>query len=165
MFTAMFELWNTHTIYCHENGKPQGELPKSVHNELKRICNNAMRSEERHIQNLLDARIKQHHLSKNVQLPLVWACLWQLLLMYRQILVGPVTVVGQTTQEFQDASQRMFKGLIVLYMSYFKMPGKHNLTSDLSMISEELHEVFKELESQRLPFCVYCYSLFVPMAI
>lgn len=92
----MFKIWMTQHS-SHSNGiyyrghKSKGaaeRLPYSVHEELRHIAKKAMESLERDILGELDACMTQSGAVKPYEKPLLWACLWQLMFVYRQLLTS-----------------------------------------------------------------------------
>lgn len=70
-----------------DKGKGDPErLPYSVHEELRHIAKKAMESLERDILGELDACMTQSGAVKPYEKPLLWACLWQLIFVYGQLL-------------------------------------------------------------------------------
>lgn len=95
-FTCMFKIWMTqhsshsNGIYYrgHKSKGPAERLPYSVHEELRHIAKKAMESLERDILSELDACMTQSGAVKPYEKPLLWACLWQLMFVYRQLLTS-----------------------------------------------------------------------------
>lgn len=92
----MFKIWMTQHS-SHSNGiyyrghKHKGaaeRLPYSVHEELRHIAKKAMESLERDILSELDACMTQSGVVESNEKPLLWACLWQLIFVYRQLLLS-----------------------------------------------------------------------------
>lgn len=93
----MFKIWMTqhssHSNGLYYRGPYKGKgtaerLPYSVHEELRHIAKKAMESLERDILGELDACMTQSGAVKPYEKPLLWACLWQLIFVYRQVLAS-----------------------------------------------------------------------------
>jgi hypothetical protein len=81
----MFRIWRTNAFYYRA---PSGSqcMPPQVTGELRHIAKKAMETLERDIMSDLEACMTQPGQVKLNEKPLLWACLWQLLLMYNQLL-------------------------------------------------------------------------------
>ncbi|SPN96780.1 uncharacterized protein DNG_00300 [Cephalotrichum gorgonifer] len=162
--TCMFKIWMTqHSSYSNDGiyyrgSKSKGpeRLPYSVHEELRHIAKKAMESLERDILRELDTCMTQSGAVKPYEKPLLWACLWQLIFVYRQVLMSSSSHPG--FQRCTDVAGRLYTALVAYYTGFFNTPKSLQLELDLtrSKISSrdktELSACFRYIIDQRLDF-------------
>lgn len=161
----MFKIWMTQHS-SHNNGiyyrgdKRKGavdRLPYSVHEELRHIAKKAMESLERDILGDLDACMTQSRAVKPYQKPLLWACLWQMIFVYRQLLRSSSSHPG--FQRCRDITYRLYTALVAYYTGFFNTPKSLQMELDLtsskasSELQHKLSKYFRAILDHRLDFC------------
>lgn len=85
---CFFRIWRTPSFYCRDPTNKLVTLPLSVQAELRSIAREALKSLEHDVFKLLDDCIAQQGPLKEPDRMAIWASMWQLMFMYRDLLVA-----------------------------------------------------------------------------
>ncbi|RDA84792.1 hypothetical protein CP532_6538 [Ophiocordyceps camponoti-leonardi (nom. inval.)] len=83
---CFFRIWRTSSFSCRDPTNKMANLPLSVQARLRNIAREALKSFEYKVLRALDDCLGQHAQPKSSEKMAVWASLWQLILMYRDLL-------------------------------------------------------------------------------
>ncbi|PFH59360.1 hypothetical protein XA68_12468 [Ophiocordyceps unilateralis] len=86
MMNCFFRIWRTSSFSCRDPTNKMANLPLSVQARLRNIARKALKSYEYEVLKALDDCLGQHAQQKPSDRMAVWASLWQLILMYRDLL-------------------------------------------------------------------------------
>ncbi|PHH56055.1 hypothetical protein CFIMG_001771RA [Ceratocystis fimbriata CBS 114723] len=124
---CMFRIWSAPS-FLHTGGYPQADLD----NQIRRIARKALSSLERDVIAILDESLgwaKAKSFKTVDEKPVLFVCLWLLILMYRQInqaiLSGAMTAV-KNFEQMRYVSYRLYLALIVFYTGHFYQPASLN---------------------------------------
>jgi hypothetical protein len=83
---CFFRIWKTDSFWCRDPSKKLVGLPISVQAQLRNIARKGLDSLEHDILKELDECISQQGPAKNDEGLAIWASMWQIILLYREIL-------------------------------------------------------------------------------
>lgn len=92
---CFFKIWKTSSFSCRDPSNKLVNLPPTVQAELRLIAHKALESLEYDVFKMLDDCCSQTGI-KSQERPAVWACMWQLMLMYRELLEAFKPVITRT---------------------------------------------------------------------
>ncbi|KAF4581072.1 hypothetical protein GQ602_007209 [Ophiocordyceps camponoti-floridani] len=93
---CFFRIWKTSSFSCRDPTNKMANLPLSVQARLRSIARGALKSYEYKVLKALDECLGQHSQPKPSERMAIWASLWQLILMYRDLLKAFVAKRGST---------------------------------------------------------------------
>ncbi|KAI1386978.1 uncharacterized protein F4822DRAFT_445107 [Hypoxylon trugodes] len=155
---CMYKIWRQKEFFCHRFQGPHLEpLPERICQDLKGIIVHRMKTLESDIwaqfYKLLEAGLKPID-----RLPL-WACMMQLVLMYRDIYIlnGSKGPYGESLQ-LQIMTTSLFENLVVMCEIAFGKkkpeamtddgnPGKRQLNADFEKVNGRRDEFYKSIEN------------------
>ena len=85
---CFYRIWKTHSFWCRDPSNKLVSLPLSVQAELRLIALKALESLEHDILKQLDDCLAQQGTVKTQDKLAIWASMWQLILLYRDLLKG-----------------------------------------------------------------------------
>lgn len=85
---CFYRIWKTHSFWCLDPSKKVVDLPLSVQAELRLIALRALESLEHDILKQLDDSLAQQGTIQSQDKLAIWASMWQLILLYRDLLKG-----------------------------------------------------------------------------
>lgn len=85
---CFFRIWKAPRFTCCSSSNKFSQVPFTVQAELRRIAWNALVSHEHDILKLLEDVLAQQDSLKPQEKMAVWASLWQLILMYRDLVMA-----------------------------------------------------------------------------
>lgn len=110
---CFFRIWKTSTFYCRDPANKITPLPLSVQAQLRKIARKALDSLEHDIFRDLDDCVGQKGAPKPQEMFAVWASMWQLILMYQELLVAFKSHLGRIASAEGISHNRMFNPQIV----------------------------------------------------
>ncbi|KAH6898702.1 hypothetical protein B0T10DRAFT_117042 [Thelonectria olida] len=126
---CFFRIWKTSSFSCRDPSNKLVNLPPTVQAELRLIARKALESLEYDVFKQLDDCCSQQGI-KSQERPAVWACMWQLMLMYRELLEAFKPVITRTPdndpamgylqQCYQWLGEKVFPVLAVFYRFQFR---------------------------------------------
>ena len=102
--SCFFRIWRMGSFWCRDPSGNIAQLPLSVQAQLRSFSRKALDSCEHDVMKLLDDCLSQHGSPKTEERLAIWASLWQLLLMYRDLFVGYKMHVGYLMQDPAEPS-------------------------------------------------------------
>lgn len=85
---CFFTIWKTSSFGCLDPSNKRVDLPLSVQAQLRSIAKKGLDLLEIDVMKELDGCLAQQGKLQEPEQLVIWACLWQLLLMHREILIG-----------------------------------------------------------------------------
>lgn len=85
---CFFTIWKTSSFECLDPSNKRVDLPLSVQAQLRSIAKKGLDLHELDVMKELDNCLAQQGKLQEPDQLVIWACLWQLLLMHREILIG-----------------------------------------------------------------------------
>jgi hypothetical protein len=85
---CFFRLWQTSGFWCRDPSNKIVKLPVSVQAQLRKIAYRALYSLEHDVLKELDECLTQQGPPKLEERLAIWASMWQLLLMYRDLIIA-----------------------------------------------------------------------------
>lgn len=85
---CFFKIWKTSSFECLDPSNKRVDLPLSVQAQLRSIAKKGLDLHELDVMKELDNCLTQQGKLQEPDQLVIWACLWQLLLMHREILIG-----------------------------------------------------------------------------
>lgn len=82
---CFFRIWKTSTFWCEDPKRRMAALPLSVQAQIRHIARKAISRRERDIFSILDSLSSPSSQPKAEERMALWACLWQLIWVYRDI--------------------------------------------------------------------------------
>ncbi|KAF4512444.1 hypothetical protein G6O67_001583 [Ophiocordyceps sinensis] len=86
--SCFFRIWRMSSFSCRDPTNRIANLPLSVQARLRKIAREALKSLEYRVLKSLDECLGQHAQPQPAEKMAVWTCLWQLILMYRDLLTA-----------------------------------------------------------------------------
>lgn len=83
---CFFRIWRTHSFSCLDPSNKLVTLPLSVQAEVRHIARKALESLEHDVFKQLDECVAHQGPPKTQEKLAIWASMWQLMLMYRDLL-------------------------------------------------------------------------------
>lgn len=83
--TCFFKILKTRSFWCRDPKNRIVSLPISAQAQLRNIARSALNGIEHDVLKKLDDCLTQHGAPKAEERMAIWACLWQLMLMYREV--------------------------------------------------------------------------------
>lgn len=96
--SCFFRIWRTSSFWCRDPTNRIANLPLSVQARLRNIAREALKSLEYRVLKGLDECLGQHAQPQPAEKMAVWACLWQIILMYRDILTACKAKITRLTR-------------------------------------------------------------------
>lgn len=97
--SCFFMIWRMPSFWCRDPTNRIANLPLSVQARLRNIAREALKSLEYKVLKSLDECLGQHSQPRPDEKMAVWASLWQLILMYRDLLTACKAKVARLTRE------------------------------------------------------------------
>jgi hypothetical protein len=82
---CFFRIWRTPFFYCRDPKNKLTTLPLSAQARLRSIARSALHGIEHDVLKKLDDCLTQTGAPKDDDRMAIWACMWQLMLMYRDL--------------------------------------------------------------------------------
>ncbi len=83
---CFFRIWRMSSFWCRDPANHIVTLPLSVQARLRKIAREALKLLEYKVLKSLDDCLGQHSQPQPQERMAIWACLWQLILMYRDLM-------------------------------------------------------------------------------
>ncbi|KAG6038371.1 hypothetical protein E4U41_004237 [Claviceps citrina] len=96
---CFFRIWKMPSFMCIDPSKKLVPLPVSVQAQLRRIAREALYRLEHDVLKMLDDCLSQQGSPKAEERVAIWVSMWQLMLMYRQLLIAYKTHLGHMMQD------------------------------------------------------------------
>ncbi|KJZ73575.1 hypothetical protein HIM_07131 [Hirsutella minnesotensis 3608] len=96
---CFFKIWKRSSFWCRDPANNVAVLPLSVQARLRNIAREALKSLEYKVLKSLDECLGQHAQPHSPERMAVWACLWQLILIYRDLLAAYKTKIARLTRD------------------------------------------------------------------
>lgn len=96
---CFFRIWKMPSFMCIDPSKKLVPLPISVQAQLRSIARKALDLLEHDVLKMLDDCLSQQGSPKAEERVAIWVSLWQLMLMYRELLIAYKTHLGHMTQD------------------------------------------------------------------
>lgn len=96
---CFFRIWKTPSFCCRDPSKNIANLPVSVQAQLRSIARKALDLLEHDVLKMLDDCLSQQGSPKSEERVAIWVCMWQLMLMYRELLIAYKMHLGQMMQD------------------------------------------------------------------
>lgn len=115
---CFFRIWKMPSFMCIDPSKKLVPLPISVQAQLRSIARKALDLLEHDVLKMLDDCLSQQGSPKAEERVAIWVSLWQLMLMYRELLIAYKTHLGHMTQdpsspdEFISSQTQQYRRLI-----------------------------------------------------
>ncbi|KAJ0344983.1 hypothetical protein COL26b_005079 [Colletotrichum chrysophilum] len=111
-FKSAYKICRAPTLFfLQQNGKAAEELPLPAQAELRGVARAALESSERDILSELDRYLKTPKISDQDR-PAVWAALWQLMFVYRDLL--------RNVRPWRNNAEALFNAVAVFYATLFR---------------------------------------------
>ncbi|KAI8261459.1 hypothetical protein K4K58_001263 [Colletotrichum sp. SAR11_239] len=112
IFKSAYKICRAQTLFfVQPNGKGVEELPLPAQAELRGVARAALESSERDILSELDKYLKTPKISDQDR-PAVWAALWQLMFVYRDLL--------RNVRPWRNNAEALFNAVAVFYATLFR---------------------------------------------
>lgn len=112
VFKSAYKICRAQTLFfVQPNGKGVEELPLPAQAELRGVARAALESSERDILSELDRYLKAPKISDQDR-PAVWAALWQLMCVYRDLL--------RNVRPWRNNAEALFNAVAVFYATLFR---------------------------------------------
>ncbi|KAF4830517.1 hypothetical protein CGCTS75_v005967 [Colletotrichum tropicale] len=112
IFKSAYKICSAQTLFfVQPNGKGVEELPLPAQAELRGVAHAALESSERDILSELDKYLKTPKISDQDR-PAVWAALWQLMFVYRDLL--------RNVRPWRNNAEALFNAVAVFYATLFR---------------------------------------------
>ncbi|KAI8158027.1 hypothetical protein K4K54_010322 [Colletotrichum sp. SAR 10_86] len=112
IFKSAYKICRAQTLFfVQPNGKGVEELPLPAQAELRGVARAALESSERDILSELDRYLKTPKISDQDR-PAVWAALWQLMFVYRDLL--------RNVRPWRNNAEALFNAVAVFYATLFR---------------------------------------------
>ncbi|PHH68411.1 hypothetical protein CDD83_6120 [Cordyceps sp. RAO-2017] len=102
---CFFRIWKMSSFSCRDPTNRMANLPLSVQARLRNIAREALKSLEYRVLKALDECLGQHTQPQPPERMAVWASLWRLMLMYRDLLIAFEAKVELLTRRGGGADQ------------------------------------------------------------
>ncbi|KAI5466350.1 hypothetical protein BGZ63DRAFT_420842 [Mariannaea sp. PMI_226] len=142
---CFFRIWKNPSFSCRDPSNKLVNLPPTVQAELRHIARKALESLEYDVFKQLDDCLSQQGIKSNER-PAIWAVMWQIMLMYRELLEAfkpcitrtseSDPVLGYLQQHYQWLGERVFPVLAVFYRFQFR--SKKNLEFKIDDIKSSM---------------------------
>ncbi|KAG5984030.1 hypothetical protein E4U55_006259 [Claviceps digitariae] len=96
---CFFRIWKMPSFMCIDPSKKLVPLPISVQAQLRRIARKALDRLEYDVFKMLDDCLSQQGAPKAEERVAIWVSMWQLMLMYRELLLAYKTHLGHMMQD------------------------------------------------------------------
>ncbi|KAL6886539.1 hypothetical protein HDV57DRAFT_392431 [Trichoderma longibrachiatum] len=108
---CFFRIWKARSFWCLDPTNKLTTLPLSVQAQLRNIARRAIYSLEHDILKEMDECIAQQGPPKAQERIAIWASMWQLILMYRELMQGFKTHIGRLATSKSESTQNIaFQG-------------------------------------------------------
>lgn len=105
---CFFRIWKASSFCCRDPSKKMTPLPLSVQAQLRKIARKALDSLEHDIFKELDDLVAQQGTPKPQERFAIWASMWQMILMYRDLLSGYKSYINRLASAGVDLRTGMF---------------------------------------------------------
>ncbi|UKZ79596.1 hypothetical protein TrVFT333_007354 [Trichoderma virens FT-333] len=102
---CFFRIWKARSFWCLDPTNKLTTLPLSVQAQLRNIARRAIYSLEHDILKEMDECIAQQLPTKTQDRIAIWASMWLLILMYRELLQGFKTHIGRLASNKSESAQ------------------------------------------------------------
>lgn len=104
--SCFFRIWKTPYFYCRDPKNKITSLPLSAQARLRSIARSALHGLEHDVLKKLDDCLTQAGAPRDDERVAIWACLWQLMLMYRDLASANKGFIAQGTSYGAHAQAR-----------------------------------------------------------
>lgn len=159
----MYRIWKQQTFYYLPDNNSVSQLPVPIQALLRHLAKKAMESLEIDILKEIDTFLDQKKTVQNAERLAVWLSLWQMILIYRELLGRSSDLLRSDPDKGKkcvDATKDLLKALALFYHGIFH--SKKNIESvNLSCLEgnrsepqeDNLRSLFAEVSNQRMAFC------------
>jgi hypothetical protein len=102
---CFFRIWKARSFWCLDPTNKLTTLPLSVQAQLRNIARRAIYSLEHDILKEMDECIAQQGPPKAQERIAIWASMWQLILMYRELMQGFKTHISRLATSKSESTQ------------------------------------------------------------
>ncbi|KAJ4216204.1 hypothetical protein NW759_009455 [Fusarium solani] len=136
---CFFRIWKAPPFTCCSSSNKFSHVPFTVQAELRRIAWKALVSHEHDILKLLEECLAQQEPLKPRERMAVWASLWQLMLMYRELVIAHDNFFMRNPSATRDPAVAMpydtlynifFPLIAIFYHCQFKTPKRLEMSMD-----------------------------------
>ncbi|KAF5017955.1 hypothetical protein F66182_10084 [Fusarium sp. NRRL 66182] len=136
---CFFKIWKAPRFTCCSSSNKVSQVPFTVQAELRRIAWNALVSHEHDILKLLEDCLAQQESLKAQEKMAVWASLWQLIIMYRDLVIAHDGYFSRNPNAKRDqnivgAFENLYNGffplIAIFYHCQFKTPKRMDMSMD-----------------------------------
>ncbi|RGP66523.1 hypothetical protein FLONG3_8833 [Fusarium longipes] len=136
---CFFRIWKAPRFTCCSSSNKVSQVPFTVQAELRRIAWNALVSHEHDILKLLEDVLAQQDSLKAQEKMAVWASLWQLIIMYRDLIIAHDGYFSRNPgakkdQNIVGAFENLYNGFFplvaIFYHCQFKTPKRMEMSMD-----------------------------------
>ncbi|KAM0427574.1 hypothetical protein ACHAPT_007535 [Fusarium lateritium] len=136
---CFFRIWKAPPFTCCSSANKFSHVPFTVQAELRRIAWKALVSHEHDILKLLEECLAQQEPLKPRERMAVWASLWQLMLMYRELVIAHDNYFMRNPNAARDPAVAMpydtlynvfFPLIAIFYHCQFKTPKRLEMSMD-----------------------------------
>ncbi|KAF9769409.1 hypothetical protein IL306_013168 [Fusarium sp. DS 682] len=136
---CFFRIWKAPRFTCCSSTNKFSQVPFTVQAELRRIAWNALVSHEHDILKLLEDCLAQQESLKAQEKMAVWASLWQLMIMYRDLVIAHDGYFARNPgakrdQNIVGAFENLYNGffplIAIFYHCQFKTPKRMEMSMD-----------------------------------
>ncbi|KID90035.1 hypothetical protein MGU_02740 [Metarhizium guizhouense ARSEF 977] len=131
---CFFRIWKMPSFWCRDPSKNIANLPVSVQAQLRSIARKALDLLEHDVLKLLDDCLSQQGSPKAEERVAIWVSMWQLMLMYRELLAGykihlghmmqdpssPDEFISSQTHQYQRLVDNFYPLLTIFYHYQFR---------------------------------------------
>ncbi|KAK7420471.1 hypothetical protein QQZ08_010387 [Neonectria magnoliae] len=146
---CFFRIWRTYSFSCLDPSNKLVNVPLTVQAELRHIARKALESLEHDVFKHLDDCVAQQGPPKPQEKLAIWASMWQLMLIYRDLLtafkaqisrMGPGNdpAIAHAKSHYQWLTDKVFPLLAVLY--HYQFRTKKSLEMPLDWLKSSPHQ-------------------------
>ncbi|KAG5926818.1 hypothetical protein E4U42_002924 [Claviceps africana] len=141
---CFFRIWKMPSFMCIDPSNNLVPLPVSVQAQLRRIARKALDGLEHDVLKMLDDCLTQQGSPKAEERVAIWASMWQLMLMYRELLLAyethlgrmrrdpssPYNLIASQTQQYGRLMNKFYPMLAGFYHYQFRTKKSVELSFD-----------------------------------
>ncbi|KAK7424883.1 hypothetical protein QQX98_000158 [Neonectria punicea] len=149
---CFFRIWRTYSFSCLDPSNKLVNVPLTVQAELRHIARKALESLEHDVFKQLDDCVAQQGPPKPQEKLAIWASMWQLMLIYRDLLtafkaqisrMGPGNdpAIAHAKSHYQWLTDKVFPLLAVFY--HYQFRTKKSLEMPLDWLKSSPHQAHR----------------------
>lgn len=108
--SCFYRIWKMQTFCCLDPSNNMAALPSSAAAEMRQIAISALRSLEHDVLKELDACVAQQGTLKANERFVVWACMWQLMFLYRELVIAFEAYMNRIANARSELNEDMSRG-------------------------------------------------------